>query len=65
MDRRSWFFLGATLVIVLMIPFAPSDLRWVPIWLAVLYVVLTLLCVGDHITRQHAPQTDEFNRNDP
>jgi hypothetical protein len=65
MDRRSWFFLGATLVIVLMIPIAPSDLRWVPIWLAVLYVVLTLLCIGDHIARRGAPQAEEVNRNDP
>jgi hypothetical protein len=65
MDRRSWFFFWATLVIVLTIPITPSDLRWVPIWLAVLYVVLTLLCIGDHIARRREPETDELNRSDP
>jgi hypothetical protein len=65
MDRRSWFFLGSTVVILLMIPLAPADLRWVPIWLAGLYFVLTLLCIADHLARDRAPSTDELNRSDP
>ena len=40
MDRRAIFFLGAGAVSALLIPFTESGLRWVPAWLAVVYVVL-------------------------
>jgi hypothetical protein len=66
MDRRSWFFLGATLVILLTIPVAPSDLRWVPAWLAVVYAVLTLVCVADHRSRRRTPPAHkDFTRSGP
>jgi hypothetical protein len=64
MDRRSWFFLVSTFVILLTVPLAPADLRWVPMGLAVVYAVLTLLCIADHVSRRRAPRSEELNRND-
>lgn len=40
MDRRAVFFLGAALVVALLIPLIDGEHRWVPIGLAALYVVL-------------------------
>jgi hypothetical protein len=42
MDRRGIFFLVAAGVCVLLIPIAESGLRFVPEWLAGIYVVLAL-----------------------
>jgi hypothetical protein len=41
-DRRAVFFLGAAAVSALLIPVTGAALRWVPTWLAVVYVVLAL-----------------------
>ena len=40
MDRRAIFFLGAALAAALLIPATDHELRWVPVWVAVIYVVL-------------------------
>jgi hypothetical protein len=60
MDRRSVFFLVAAVVCWVLIVPAPPDLRWVPAWLGVTYVVLALLSLADHLSyrfsgRKHAP----------
>ena len=40
MDRRAIFFLGAGAMSAVLIPATDAALRWVPTWLAVLYVAL-------------------------
>jgi hypothetical protein len=40
MDRRAIFFLGAGALSAILIPETDAGLRWVPTWLAVIYVVL-------------------------
>ena len=42
-DRRITFFLAAAVLCALMTLVAPGELRWVPIALAVTYVVLAVL----------------------
>jgi len=42
MDRRAIFFLGAAAAAALLIPATEEGLRWVPIWVAVIYVVLAV-----------------------
>jgi hypothetical protein len=39
-DRRAIFFLGAALAAAVLIPETDAELRWVPTWVAVVYVVL-------------------------
>jgi len=46
-DQRLWFFLGAGAVCAGMVPLAPTDLRWVPVVTAVVYVVLAALVALD------------------
>ncbi len=41
-DRRAIFFLGAGAVSAVLIPATDVELRWVPMWLAVIYAVLAL-----------------------
>jgi hypothetical protein len=40
MDHRAIFFLGAGALSAVLIPETEAGLRWVPTWLAVIYVVL-------------------------
>ena len=40
MDRRAIFFLGAAVMAAVLIPATDHELRWVPVWVAVIYVVL-------------------------
>ena len=47
MDRRAIFFLGAGAVSAALIPATDQELRWVPTWLAVLYVVLAVASYFD------------------
>ena len=42
MDRRAIFFLGAALASAVLIPATDDALRWVPTWVAIIYVVLAL-----------------------
>jgi hypothetical protein len=65
MDRRSIFFLMAAAVSALLILPAPPDLRWVPLWLGVTYVVLALLSLADHLSNRssdHRDTPDEVSR---
>jgi hypothetical protein len=41
-DRRAIFFLGSGAVSAALIPATESGLRWVPTWLAVVFVVLAV-----------------------
>ena len=50
-DRRSLFFVGAALVSVALIPASDPPLRWVPIVVAVTYVVLAVLSFLDWRSR--------------
>jgi len=40
MDRRAIFFLGAAVLAAALIPATDEELRWVPIWVAGIYVAL-------------------------
>ena len=42
MDRRAIFFLGSAAVSAALVPATDLELRWVPAWLAVIFVVLAL-----------------------
>ena len=64
MDRRSVFFTGAAIVSAVMIPLAPSDLRWVPAVLALTYVILTLLSLADYLSRTHDERKSELSQTD-
>ena len=55
MDRRSLFFAGAAIVSALLIPVTESAQRWVPIVLAVVYVLLAVASWADHRTRRGSP----------
>lgn len=50
-DMRTRFFLFATLLIVALIPLAPDDLKFVPKYVAIVYIVLTLACGLDAFSR--------------
>jgi len=39
-DRRAIFFLGAAALCAVLVPETDAGLRWVPTWVAVVYVVL-------------------------
>ncbi len=53
MDRRALFFLAAAAVCGALAPATDSDLRWVPITMAIAYVVLAALSVADYWSRRH------------
>jgi hypothetical protein len=42
MDRRAIFFVGAALVVAALVPATDQELRYVPIALSALYLVLAL-----------------------
>ena len=50
-DRRSRFFAGAALVCVVLIPLSDASLRWVPIIVSIIYVVLAVLSFLDWRSR--------------
>ena len=41
-DRRAIFFLGAAALSAVLVPATDVGLRWVPAWLAAIFVVLAL-----------------------
>jgi uncharacterized membrane protein YdbT with pleckstrin-like domain len=47
MDRRAFFFLVAAALAAVLIPATTSELRYVPVIVAVTYVVLSLLSYLD------------------
>lgn len=53
-DMRTRFFAGATVVSFFFILVAPDDLKFVPFWVGVIYILLTLLCGLDSISRNHS-----------
>jgi hypothetical protein len=59
MDRRAIFFLGAAFVSAILIPVTEHDYRWVPITLAIVYVLLAAASWADRRTklrgRPHEP----------
>jgi hypothetical protein len=52
MDRRAVFFLGAAVVCALLIPVTDGEHRWVPIALAIVYVLLSLASWADNRGRR-------------
>lgn len=42
MDRRALFFFGAAILAGVLTPVTADELRWVPIWVSGLYVVLAV-----------------------
>ena len=51
MDRRAVFFFGAAVVSALLVPITEQAQRWVPMMLAVVYVVLAVASWADKRTR--------------
>jgi hypothetical protein len=51
MDRRAAFFLGAALVSALLVPLTEAAQRWVPIALAVVYLLLAVASWADRRTK--------------
>lgn len=50
-DMRTKFFATASLIAFSLYPLAPHDLKYVPMWVGIVYVVLTLLCGLDSYSR--------------
>ena len=50
-DVRTKFFAGSAVLAFLMIPLAPHDLKYVPFWVGVVYIFLTIICALDSISR--------------
>ncbi len=51
-DMRTKFFAVSSLLVLGIVPFAPDSLKYVPFWLFITYVFLTLICAADSISRQ-------------
>jgi hypothetical protein len=51
MDRRALFFLGAAVVVALLVGVTDREIRWVPTGLAALYLVLALASYLDRRSR--------------
>ena len=58
MDRRALFFVGAAVVVALLIGVTDREIRWVPTGLAALYLVLALASYLDHRSRQSTPRKE-------
>ena len=67
MDRRAVFFAGASAVCGALVPAADTDLRWVPLWMAVAYAVLAVLSFLDWWSRrtEHAVTRPTPERDTP
>jgi hypothetical protein len=57
-DRRAHFFLGAAVLCAALAPLADAELRWVPVALAAVYVVLALLSMLDRWSADHETAPD-------
>jgi hypothetical protein len=69
MDRRAVFFILSAVVCFVLIAPTPEDLRWVPTWLGVTYIVLALLSFADYLSQHraspsHHAKPDEVSRTD-
>jgi hypothetical protein len=65
MDRRAIFFVGAGAVCAALIPPTDAELRWVPLWMAIVYGVLAVLSFldwwsrrADHAETRSVPKHD-------
>ena len=52
MDRRAVFFLVAAIVSTVLIPVTEPSERWVPIVVAIVYVLLALASWADRVSRR-------------
>ena len=52
MDRRALFCIAAAVACALLVPVTPSSLRYVGVWLSVVYFVLALLSFLDDRSRR-------------
>lgn len=52
MDRRALFFIGAAVACVALVPVTPSNLRYVGIWLSLVYAFLAALSFFDDRSRR-------------
>jgi hypothetical protein len=59
MDRRAVFFICAAIVSIALAPATDPKVRWVPEWLAVLYVALALLSLLDAWSQHRIPRDPE------
>ena len=59
MDRRALFFLGAALVSAILIPVCEAGYRWVPIFLTIIYLLLSPASWADHRSREAAAADEE------
>lgn len=57
MDRRALFFLLAAALVAALIPVTDDEFRFVPIGLAVVYLVLALASYLDHRGRRLSART--------
>jgi hypothetical protein len=56
MDRRAIFFLGAGVICLVLTPLTPADIRWFPIVVAIVYLVLAAASALDNRSRRrHRP----------
>ena len=52
MDRRAAFFLGAAIISAVLIPVTERQARWVPISLAIVYLLLAVASWADRRSRR-------------
>ena len=52
MDRRAIFFLGAAIACIALVPLTPSNLRYVGVWLCLVYTFLAALSFFDDRSRR-------------
>ena len=55
MDRRAIFFLVAGIVCAVLTPLTPADIRWFPIVVALVYLVLAAASALDNRSRRRRP----------
>ena len=56
-DRRAVFFFGAAVLCALLVPVSNAALRWVPVAVSIVYLVLALASLLDHwsANRERSP----------
>ncbi len=64
-DRRLWFFLGAAAVCALLVPAAPSGLRWVPQMLVAVYLGLAALVALEILGQRNGDPPGPRSRRSP
>ncbi len=58
MDRRVWFFSVAAVACFLLIPVAQREYRGIAAGVGLVYVVLAVACLFDHLSRSE-PKADD------